>query len=421
MSSRSRRHRPINLSRAAFRHLAAALGVATLLAAQVRADWKLTTADFKVSDHLTINTWNPTDGLSATDQSGKLVSFPTRDILALDSGRPVSADPPPAWKLTLLNGDVLFGDAIAFSGKSLQFKCSDLGVVSIPLKRVATLTDPYFNRPGAAPKKLPAAPDNDIIIFKETGDKLEGLLTGIDLNHAQIAANGAADPTEIPLLKIDALVFGGARPAREIPPLSVRLTFATGAIYTVPISAADSFNWSIDKLTLKDAAGKELTVGNLDRLARVEVLGGRVVYLTELDFVSSDQVSFLGASWPPQINKNVLGQPMKIARVTYDRGIGVHTQSSLVYDLQGVFDTLTLRVGLDDSAAPNGEAQASIVLDGKTIWKTDPAKPLKPGVVSEEISLPVKGGKRLELHADPAARLDVQGRVDWVNIALHRQ
>jgi hypothetical protein len=417
----ARRRRPINLSRDAYRHLAAALGVATLLAVSARADWKLTTADLKEMDHLTVNTWKPAEGPSATDQSGKLVSFPTRDIVSLDSGRVVNADPSRAWKLTLLNGDILFGDAIAFSGKSLQFKCADLGTVSIPLKHVAALTAPVFGPAGAAAKKMPAAPDHDIIVFKDTGDKLEGLLTGVDLNHAQIVAQGQSDPTDIPLEKIDALVFGGARPPREIPPLSVRLTFTSGTVYTTPIPAADSFNWSIDKLTVKDAAGKDLAVSNLERLARAEILGGRIVYLTELDFVSSEQVSFLGTSWPAQINKNVLGQPMKIAHTAYDRGIGVHTQSTLTYDLGGSFDTLTLRVGLDDSAAPNGEAGASIVLDGKTLWKTDPAKPLKPGVVSDELSIPVKGGKKLEFHADPAGRLDVQGRVDWVNLALHRQ
>jgi len=49
------------------------------------------------------------------------------------------------------------------------------------------------------------------------------------------------------------------------------------------------------------------------------------------------------------------------------------------------------------------------------------AKILKPGEISEELALPIKGGKRLELHADPTERLDVQGRVDWINIALRRQ
>jgi hypothetical protein len=96
----------------------------------------------------------------------------------------------------------------------------------------------------------------------------------------------------------------------------------------------------------------------------------------------------------------------------------VHTQSTLVYELDGSFDTLSLRVGVDDSAAPNGEAKASVVLDGKPLWAS---KTIKAGELTEELSLPIKGGKRLELHADPAEHLDVQGRVDWVNVALQRK
>jgi hypothetical protein len=155
-----------------------------------------------------------------------------------------------------------------------------------------------------------------------------------------------------------------------------------------------------------------------NRLVSVEIVGGRVVWLTELDPEQEEQVPFIGAAWPMQVNQNVLGQPLRVNRATFDRGIGVHTQDTLTYKLDGTFDTLSLRVGLDDSAAPNGQARASIVLDGKKIWE---AQALKPGELSPELNLPIAGGKKLELHADPTTRLDVQGRVDWLNVALRRK
>lgn len=423
------RPRPINLSRDAFRHLAAALGVATLLSASARADWLLTNSDLKQDAHLIINTWTPAEGFSITNQSGKLSTISTRDVLTLYSAQRMISDPASrASRLGLRNGDVLYGDAQGISGKSLLFKTADLGTLAIPLKRVATFNMPVIGPGTAGDKKLKtaAAPDHDLVVFKETGDRLEGLVTGIDDSKIQLAANDAAAPTDIALSKIDAIVFGGAKPPREIPPLSIRLTFTSGTVYTVPLGA-EGFNWTLNKITLKDAAGQEHTT-TADRINTAEVLGGRVVYLTELDFSAEEQVSLLGTAWPAQINKNALGQPLRVARQTYERGLGVHTQSSLVYQLDGSFDTLSLRVGLDDSAAPLGEAQASIILDGKRIWPTgadaggsNGGKILKPGEISAELALPIKGGKRLELHADPAARLDVQGRVDWLNIALRRQ
>jgi hypothetical protein len=351
-----------------------------------------------------------------------LTTIPTRDILSLSSGRMPSADAVSRnWRLLLRNGDELFGQATGISGKSLLFKVTELGSVAIPLKRVAMLSAP-INGPAAgserAARKLPASADHDLVLFKDGGDRLEGLFVGLDESRLQLLTEGADNPTDLALSKVDAIVFGGIQPARTIPPLSVRLTFATsGSILTVPLDApGGSFGWTLNQLTIKDPGGQTHSA-QADRLTSLEVLGGRVVYLTELDPEKEEQISFLGTAWPYQVNRNVLGQPLRVGRTSYSRGLGVHTQSTLVYQLDGTFDTLSLRVGMDDSAAPNGEAHVYVLLDGKVLWDE---KSLKPGALSKELSLPIQGGKRLELHADPASRLDVQGRVDWINVALCR-
>ena len=109
-----------------------------------------------------------------------------------------------------------------------------------------------------------------------------------------------------------------------------------------------------------------------------------MVYLTELDPAKEEQISFLGTKWPAQADKNVMGAPLRVGGVTFAKGIGVHTQSTLIYELDGSFDTLALRVGLDDSAAPQGEARASIILYGKTLWQS---QTLKPGELSPQLDL----------------------------------
>ena len=95
----------------------------------------------------------------------------------------------------------------------------------------------------------------------------------------------------------------------------------------------------------------------------------------------------------------------------------VHTRSILTYELDGSFTNLTLRCGLDDSAIGHGQANLSIVLDGKTLWE---AKDMKAGTVSEPLNLTITNGRKLELRAEPAEKLDVQGRVNWVDVALVR-
>ncbi|HUO10650.1 MAG TPA: NPCBM/NEW2 domain-containing protein [Phycisphaerae bacterium] len=391
-----------------------AILIASVLAhaAAARADWTLTSADFSEQGKLTVNTWDAT-GLSVTGQSGNLVRIPTRDVVSLVSDLPV-APPNKSWCLALRNGDLLYGEPADIAGQSLEFK-TDFGTIAVALKDLQSLTT---SAPAPA-VPAPASSDKDVVRLSN-GDSMSGIIASIDPDKVQISTDAAAgNVTDIALNLVKQIYFAGATSPRTIPPLSARLTFASGCRLTVP---ATGFTWTISDVSFQDPSGQLHKIA-ASQLAGVEILGGRVVYVTDLDPAKDEQNSFIGGSWPSQINRNVLGGPLVVGRTTYPRGIGVHTRSFLAYDLDGSFDTLKLQVGMDDSAAPRGEADVSIVLDGKTIWHQHLTCGAASGILSEPLSLPVAGGKHLEFHAEPAqgsGNLDVLGRVDWLNIALVR-
>src|SRR5436309_2161915 len=115
----------------------AAAAVCLASAPLARADWTVTTADFKQQEHLTINTWSPADGLSANDANGKLAIIPTREILLLVSGQKAAPNGAANWKMETRSGDVICGTPVKVSGKSLLFKIKDLeGDLAFPLNRV---------------------------------------------------------------------------------------------------------------------------------------------------------------------------------------------------------------------------------------------------------------------------------------------
>ena len=275
------------------------------------------------------------------------------------------------------------------------------------------------------PRSAPGSSTDKDVIKLTNKDSCDGIIAAIDADKVQIATStDAANPTvsDIPLSHVEQISFAGATPPRTVPPLSARLTFSGGSKLTVPL-ASGNFAWTITDVSFTDPAGQSHKMAS-DQLISVDVLGGRVVYLTELDPALDQQTSTLGGSWPAQINKNVAGDPLTVNHETFPRGIGVHSRSLLAYDLDGTFDTLQLRVGMDDSSAPHGEANVSILLDGKTLW----SKHLEYGqgavALSEPLNLPIQGGHHLELHADPVAdsgRLDVLSRVDFLNVALIRR
>ena len=374
--------------------------------APARAEWSLTNAEFNTEKKITVNEWSLKDGLSYTAENGKLAQCPTRQMTLLANDRP-PIPPSPAdasWQLLLKNGDLIQGEPVALHEQLLQFKTSELETIDVPLKLIAALQ-------AKAAKNLPALPkaaERDSVRFK-SGDTLDGLF--VSLADAQIKMQSDLGESTIPLENVDRLSLGGTLLPRILPPLSVRITFSSGSVLTTK-----NFTWTIAQITLKDYADQDRKCSP-EQIASIQVLGGRVVWLTELDPSKEETSSFLGTQFPVQINRNVLGGPLKIARTSFDRGLGVHTASRLTYDLDGSFNTFSLRAGLDDSALPHGQANLAILLDAKTLWSITA---MKAGQLSEPLLLPLTDGHKLELLATSPEKLDVLGRVNWVNPALIR-
>ena len=391
-------------------------GLMVLCCGTARAEWTLLNGDFAEEKGLTVNTWTAAEGLSVTDNSGKLIKVDTRQVLSMTSDKSKGEGSGSAWRMMMRNGDVLFGEPSGVSGQSLQFTMPEMGKILVPLKEVVCVAKVAGNA-----GKVEAATDKDVVRLNN-GDKVEGLIVNVDGAKVQIATGANNDViSDLNVDNVERVMFGGVSPARAMPVLSARISFVSGSVMTVPLAGKSAaFAWTINSVEIKDPGGKDRKA-SADTIASIDIVGGRVVFLTELDPAKDEQTSFMGTQWATQVNKNVLGEAMVVGKKTYSRGLGVHTKSDLVYELDGSFETLKLQVGMDDSAAPQGSADVAVVLDGKVLWES---KGMKAGAASEELALPVAGGKRLELRANPAlggGKIDVLGRVDWLNVALIRK
>ncbi|MCL2641009.1 MAG: NPCBM/NEW2 domain-containing protein [Phycisphaerales bacterium] len=401
-----------------------AVAIVFSLACPIRANWTLVKSDFTERKGVTVNTWEGggAAGLSITE-NGKLDKVETRDVLALISESPLPVDGlsvggsvAAGWKLMLRNGDCLYGQPSRFSGQSMEFDVADgMGKILVPLKAAAGMSDVRATAAASHAEK-------DRVRLKNN-DVLEGFIVSIDAKKLQIAT-GADDETvaDIDLARVERLSFGGMTPARGVPALGARIRFVGGSVLTVPLDAKthkNTFAWTIGDILFKDPAGKDRKI-SVNAVAAIDIVGGRVVYVSELDPVKDEQSTLMGTRWETQVDRNVMGEPLMVGRKVYQRGIGVHTSSSLVYELDGSFDVLKCQVGLDDSAVPHGAANVAVVVDGKVLWE---AGGLKAGEAAVEVAVAIKGGRRLELRAVPAlgdGKLDVLGRVNWLNVALLR-
>ena len=76
------------------------------------------------------------------------------------------------------------------------------------------------------------------------------------------------------------------------------------------------------------------------------------------------------------VNQSVLGNPLKVAGVRYDEGLGTHAFARLRYDLQGRYGHFYAQLGIDDEEICSDGIQVRLYADGKLL---DDSGKLLPG------------------------------------------
>ena len=104
------------------------------------------------------------------------------------------------------------------------------------------------------------------------------------------------------------------------------------------------------------------------------------------------------------------GHTLTLNGVPYIKGLGVHANSDVVYDLGGAYSRFLADVGVDDEESIHGEADCQVLADGRLIFDS--------GVLSFDsatvkVSLDVSGVQRLSLVVRPGAGTIDYDHADW--------
>src|SRR5262249_38993019 len=103
----------------------------------------------------------------------------------------------------------------------------------------------------------------------------------------------------------------------------------------------------------------------LDQLLALDILQGKAVYLSDLKPKAYRHTPFLNVSWPYVVDGSVAGRDMRLAGSTYDRGLGMHSQSEITYALPGAYRRFEALVGLDEETGRQGSVRVKVLVDGK--------------------------------------------------------
>jgi len=251
-----------------------------------------------------------------------------------------------------------------------------------------------------------------------------GKLTTMDAAVRRIDANSVTVLWEdkertIPRKFLFAALFSGAlsddsddsddRPASAGPKVAVK-TVHGGSLSAYWIgSDAEAFRF--------DRRGLTIQIPHV-RVARIDVTTDRVLYLSDADPVEVVETPwFVDNVWPWRRDRSASGRPLTVGGVTYEKGLGTHSRSRIVFDISGDYRRFRTTVGIDDHAGRVGDAVIQVICDGKVRFEI---KSLKVGMDAKKIDLDVSGVERLALVVDYGANYDMGDLVDWCDARVVR-
>lgn len=118
----------------------------------------------------------------------------------------------------------------------------------------------------------------------------------------------------------------------------------------------------------------------------------------------------------PKWGKSIDGNPLRIAGVEYQRGLGTHANSRLVINLFGAASRFAARVGLDDEMAGSaGTVEFVVTADGEELWRSGM---MRPGDAARSVGVGLKGRKELILEVTDGGDGIGSDHGDWVEASL---
>ena len=334
--------------------------------------------------------------------------------LAVDPKDPTTPRPD-VW-VHLSGDEKLFGKLEAIGEDALKITTPWQDHLEIPLTRVVglhlALLDPKESADSFA-KRLKARGSEDLLLARTKDGEvvaIGGVLEGSEGDRLLFRYQGKT--RKLPLELSEGVVMAARPdPARPDEP---RSTFAMpgGVALTGRWKALEATAWKVET-----PWGQDVNLPATD-VQDVRFRGGRVTYLSDLDPSKVEESPFFGRKFPWRRDVGLLGEPLKMDGTPFERGVAVHSRSSLTYDLNGRYATFEALVGFDDASMGKGRVDCRVFADGKEIYANPDLRADAPPV---KLSLPVAGAEQLRLLVDFGKGQDTGDRVIWADARLYRK
>jgi hypothetical protein len=346
------------------------------------------------------------------------VDVPGADLLSVRQAGVALPPVPDGLHVILANGDRIPVQAPRLVDERLHFTYPDLEGgrdVSVPLAAVSVLWRVAPDRADdavALRHRLATETRTRDIVLLRNGDVLAGVLNA--LNGDEVVLEVEKRSVKAPFNQVAAVALS-TELAEKLQPKGVwgRFVGTSGArLSLTSVTCGDG-----GPLEGRTVFGARLRVP-LDRVAALDLEGGRGVYLSDLKPSQYEYLPYLDERWTLTRDVNAAGHDLRLGGSTYTRGIGLHSHSRVSYRLDGGYRRFECLVGLDDSDGAEGSVHIRVLADGKELDSA--GRNLKPADGAVPISVSVEGVKELTLVVEFGRGGNVQDVVNWVDARLVR-
>jgi hypothetical protein len=323
-------------------------------------------------------------------------------------------------QLHFANGDRFLAKILETKGGRLRFQMAEAASKDAMQVAVSALSLIWFKAPENVEdieswrwKRATEARSRDKA-WLTNGDEVEGILKGIESGKVSMEANHKV--VEISRDKI-AVIGLSTELASMLKPKAVygRVFLVDGARLAL-LKATKSDAKTVTGTTLF----AEPVTFPLEILQSVSLYQGRAIYLSDLKHRDYEFSSYLGSfRWPFVKDGCVENHELHVGGNVFAKGLGMHSQSRLAYDLGGKYQRFEAVVGLDEKSSQQGTAQIQVLVDGKPRALGKPSE-IKAFDKPLSISIDITGAKQLTLVVNFGKRGSVQSHVDWADARLIR-
>ncbi len=346
--------------------------------------------------------------------------------------KPRAAATPKIW-VELRDGSVLAADEYSVHSDTAHVALTGDKPLELPVRSIRTVRfkEQTPDQHGEWLEILQLPTRTDLIVIRKDDhiDSIAGVVRDIGDDAVQFELEG--QPIPVKLEKVEGLVYHESTPA-QLPPSTFRVTDIDG-------TELEGAGWTATEsgVRFQSPLGVEIT-RSFVQLRHIDFSADKIIFLSDLKpramtwmpyFEAAKLSETLAQFYRPKMDRALTrsdsasddgklqllaaggGQPVP---ETFEKGIAMHSRSSLVFDLPDDVRQFRATAGIDFRVRDHGNVRLVIRGDGRELYAENIAGADPP----RELSVNIAGVRQLELFVDYGENLDIGDHLNLCNARL---